>query len=328
MLARPVLNSQYSIAGRVLSVQTSDEWSSETVSWLVDGWNLHLIENTSTTPDAVIRISSGIAPPQIPAGLTKFDISDGGVCHTDATASYLDFHDSLVVMNASNDVNVWICEPLRLDPEVLARVLSQAFSAAWRRCGLFELHSGAVVPPQETDAMLIAGESGSGKSTITAKLAASGWSYLSDDTLLLTEDSSGIEVVALRQFFALTPTTVAALPITARSRVHGSGKERFAPHEFFPSQQIDSAKPRVVLFPVITCESDSQLRELTASETMSRLLKLCPWSCYDNVSAGNHLRVLGRLAQKVAGFDILAGTDLLRDSGRAADLAYQAYSRN
>jgi hypothetical protein len=322
------LSNQYAIAGRVLSVHTSDEWSAQTVSWLVDGWNLRPIENTSITPDAIIRISSGITPPQIPAGLTNFDISDGAVCHSDATTSYLDFHGSLVVINASNDVTVWICEPLRLDLEVLARILSQAFSAAWRRCGLFEFHSGGVVPPQERDALLIAGESGSGKSTITASLAVSGWSYLSDDTLLLKAGSSGVEVFALRQFFALTATTVAALPITTRPRVNGGEKERFAPHEFFPSQQIDSAKPRVVLFPVITGESDSQLRKLTASDTMSRLLKLCPWSCYDNVSAGDHLKVLGQLAQKVEGFDILAGTDLLQDSGRAADLAYQAYSRN
>lgn len=323
-----MLKRFYSIAGRVLSVHTFDPRSAQTVSKLVEGWNIRPVEESSASPDAVIRINSGMVPPKIPAGMTKFDISDGAVCHTGPTTSYLDFNGSLVAMNASNDVSVWLSEPLGLDPELLARVLSQAFSAAWRRCGLFEIHSGAVVPPKETDALLIAGASGSGKSTITAQLATSGWSYLSDDTLLLTENSADVEVVALRQFFALTPTTVATLPTVALPRVNGRKKERFAPRELFSSPQIDSAKPAIVLFPLITGESDSQLRRLTASETMSRLLKLCPWSCYDNVSAGNHLTVLGRLARKAAGFDILAGTDLLRDPKHVADLAYQAYARN
>lgn len=328
MLARPVLRRLYSIAGRVLSVDTVDEWSNLTVSRLFDGWNIRPLEDTTTPPDAIIRISSEIAPPQIPTGLTTFKISDGAVCHTTPTGSYLVFNKSLVAMGASNNVTVWIDEREQLDTELLSRILSQAFSAAWRRCGLFEFHSGGVVPPHETEALLIAGASGTGKSTITAQLAASGWSYLSDDTLLLREDESGVEAVALRQFFALTPTTVATLPTILRPRSGAPEKERFAPQDFFSAQQLESAKPAVLLFPVITGEPDSRLEKLTASETMSRLLKLCPWSCYDNVSAGNHLKVLGRLARKIAGFDILAGTDLLRDPPRTVDLAYQAYSRN
>lgn len=317
----------YSIAGRVLLVDTVDEWSTLTVSRLFDGWNIQPLENTTSPPDANIRISSEIAPPPIPIGLQTFKISDGAVCHTTAAGSYLDFNKSLVSMGASNNVTVWIDDPEQLDTELLSRILSQAFSAAWRRCGLFEFHSGGVVPPHETEALLIAGASGTGKSTITAQLAASGWSYLSDDTLLLRGDESGVEAVALRQFFALTPRTVATLP-TIRPRRGTHEKERFAPQEFFSAPQLESARPAVVLFPVITGEPDSRLEKLAASETMSRLLRLCPWSCYDNVSAVNHLKVLGRLARKVEGFDILAGTDLLRDPRHIVDLAYQAYSRH
>jgi len=58
------------------------------------------------------------------------------------------------------------------------------------------------------------------------------------------------------------------------------------------------------------------------------LLKFCPWACYDSNSAGAHLSLLGRLARETAGFDILGGTDLFRDSKFAADLVYEAYSRD
>jgi hypothetical protein len=326
--ARPALKRLYSIAGRVLSVDTFDEWSTVTVSRLVESWNIRPLPDTATTPDAILKISSENVPPQIPPDLTNFEISDGAICHWNSTASYLDFNKSLVAMGSANEVTVWIDQPQKLESALLARILSQAFSAAWRRCGLFEFHSGGVVPPNETAALLIAGASGTGKSTITAQLAASGWSYLSDDTLLLKEAALGVEAVALREFFALTPTTVSALPLIQRTRQGTSEKERFAPQELFSSQQLESAKPAVVLFPIITGEPDSRLERLAASATMSRLLKLCPWSCYDSVSAGNHLTVLGRLARKAAGFDILAGTDLLRDPQHTVDLAYRAFARN
>jgi hypothetical protein len=318
----------YSVAGRLLSIYTLDEWSTLAVSNHHAGCYVNQVENSASSPDAIISIIAGSAPPQIPPGLTTFDISDAVVCHTDRTTSYLDFDGSLVMMSASNEVSVWIDQPCDFSSPVVAQILSQAFSAALRRCNLFEFHSGAVVPPHETTALLFAGASGSGKSTLTAQLASSGWSYMSDDTLLLKESDDKVVAVALREFFALTATSMATLPATPTASIDLQAKGRFAPQDFFSAPQIASAVPSAVVFPRITGETHSQLRRLTASETMSRFLKLCPWSCYDNVSAGHHLALLGRLAQNVAGFDMLAGTDLLRDPSRSVELAHQAYARN
>ncbi len=286
------------------------------------------LENGHALADATLRISTGTALPDIPANLLQFDISDAGTCHTDQQTFYLEFDGSLIKIDSPADVTVWINHPQDLDSTTLSRVFSQAFSAALRRCGLFDLHSGAVVPPGETRALLVAGPSGSGKSTLTAKLAASGWSYLSDDTLLLRNDVSGVEVIGLREFFALTHTTLATLPAMRTTAPGDSRKERFTPQEFFSGQQIESAKPEVILFSTITREPVSRLQKLSQSETMSRLLKLCPWAVYDTISAGDHLTVLGRLARETVGFGILAGTDLLQDPQLASDLVYQAYSRN
>ena len=315
----------YSIAGRVLSIDTFDDWSTAAVSKLVDGWFVRPLE-TDHAPDATLKISCGSSPPEIPSDLSKFEISDAGTCHTDQTTFYLEFEGSLVRI-APSEVTVWIDRPQDLDATTLSRVLSQAFAASLRRCGLFELHSGAVVPPGESGALLIAGPSGSGKSTLTAKLAASGWTYLSDDMLLLRNNPDGIEAIPLRQFFALTPRTVETLPLMPRMPVDRR-KERFTPQDFFSGKQIESAKPSVILFSEITYQPVTRWEELTSAQTMMRLLRLCPWACYDPVSNRDHLTLLTRLARETSGFDILAGTDLLQDPHLAADLVHQAYSRN
>lgn len=328
MLPRPVLKRIYSIAGRVLSIHTFDDWSSAAVSKLVDGWFMRPLENGHGLADATLKITTGTVLPAIPTHLSKFSISEAGTCHTDQRTFYLEFEGSLIRTDSSSEVAVWITRPEDLDSTTLSRVLSQAFSATLRRCGLYDIHSGAVIPPDETGAVLIAGPSGSGKSTLTAKLAAAGWSYLTDDTLLLRNDAPGVEAIALRQFFALTPATVATLPDMRTTSLADSRKERFTPQEFFSGHQIEAAKPAGMLFSTITREPATRLVRLSQSEAMSRLLKLCPWACYDANSASDHLAVLGRLARETAGFDILAGTDMLQDPRLASDLIYQAYSRN
>jgi len=328
LLSRPALKKLYSIAGRVLSIHTFDDWSTAAVSKLVDGWSIRPLENGHGLADATLKISTGTVLPAIPADLSNFSISEAGTCHTDQKTFYLEFEGSLIRTDSSSEVAVWINRPEDLDSTTLSRVLSQAFSAVLRRCGLYDIHSAAVVPPDETGAVLIAGPSGSGKSTLTAKLAAAGWAYLTDDTLILRNDVAGVEAIALRQFFALTRATVAALPDMQTTPFLGSRKARFTPQEFFAGEQIEAAKPSVMLFPSITREQETRLVRLSQSEAMSRLLKLCPWACYDANSASDHLAVLGRLAQETAGFDILAGTDVLQDPRLASDLIYQAYSRN
>ena len=328
MLPRPVLKKSYSIAGRVLSFVTFDDWSASAVAALIDGWLVRPLENGQHVPDATLTITAGSDLPQIPANLPQFDISDAGTCYSDRKTFYLQFEGALVQIDGSSEVKLWVHRPEDLHPTMRSRVLSQAFSAALRRCGLFELHSGAVVPPGEADALLIAGQSGSGKSTLTAKLAAAGWSYLSDDTLLLRDAVTNIEAITLRQFFALTPATVATLPSMQVTPSPDRRKERFTPQDFFSGPQIESAKPTIIVFPKITGEPTTRLVKLSSSETMTRLLKFCPWACYDSNSAGAHLSLLGRLARETAGFDILGGTDLFRDSKFAADLVYEAYSRD
>jgi hypothetical protein len=325
LLARPALKAIYTIAGRRIFIEAHDDWSAEAVADLFNGWFLHPLPVNGEAPsDVTVEIRCGVQSPPIPKGLFEFEIPQDGVCYTDGWTLYLDFNGSRVVIGPglARDVHVWIKEQYDFGSKVLAQIISQAFSAVLRRCGLFEFHSAGLVPPGHDEAVLIAGGSGSGKSTLTLQLAACGWRFLSDDTLLLEKCDGGIELHALRKFFALTADTITAMrmPQLELALAVGTIKERVTPVDLFPQGQIERSKPGAIFFPAVTYAAESQVQKLTAAETMGRLLRLCPWAAYDKPTANEHLSVLGALARDNAAFDLLAGTDLLEDQTLAARL--------
>ncbi len=325
ILARPALKAVYTIAGRRILIEAHDAWSAKTVADLFNGWFLNsLAVNGAASPDVTVEMRCGILSPRIPEGLFEFEIPEGGVCYTDGSTLYLDFNGSRVVIGPglARDIHIWVKERYDFGSKVLAQIISQAFSAALRRCGLFEFHSAGLVPPGHDKAVLIAGGSGSGKSTLTLQLAACGWRFLSDDTLLLERRDHGIEVHALRKFFALTADTITAmrLPQLEPALAIGTLKERVTPLDLFPQGQIQHSKPGAIFFQRLSYLAESRVQKLTAAETMGRLLRLCPWAAYDKPTANKHLRVLGALARESAAFDLLAGTDLLEDQTLAAQL--------
>lgn len=325
LLARPALKAVYTIAGRRILIEAHDAWSAESVADLFSGWVLNpLAVNGSAPPDVTLEIRSDIPSPPIPDGLFEFEIPEGGVCYTDGSTLYLDFNGSRVVIGPglARHVHVWVKEQYNLGSKVLAQIISQAFSAALRRSGLFEFHSAGLVPPGHDKAVLIAGGSGTGKSTLTLQLAACGWRFLSDDTLLLEKRDQTIEVHALRKFFALTPDTITAvrLPQLEPALAAGIFKERVTPQDLFPECQIQRSRPGAIFFPTLSYEAESRVQKLTAAETMGRLLRLCPWAAYDKPTANEHLSVLSALARESTAFDLFAGTDLLEDQTRAAYL--------
>jgi len=60
-------------------------------------------------------------------------------------------------------------------------LMATPFGALIHQRGELPLHASAVIPPGGDRALVIAGDSGSGKSTIAATLAKRGWAVLNDD---------------------------------------------------------------------------------------------------------------------------------------------------
>lgn len=304
---RPASQSFYAVAGRLLFFESIDLRLGNLIERLCAGWQLTSVSFPERSPDIRISFFSGEAPPQIPRNLNQFEIAEGGQCYTANGYFYLALGNSLIHLEDGNPVKVkiWLDEvPETSDPS-LARVTSFAICAALRRYGMFELHGAGMVHPDSELGVLIIGPSGSGKSTLAVQLAMAGWPYLSDDELLLSLAGSEVEARGFRSFFAVSDT-------------NGAFKTCFEPDAVFTSQRRLQAIPGLLLF-IGLSEQKTELIKLTQAETMTRLLRACPWATYDTSIAGANLEVLSRLARQTSAFDLNAGRNLL-EPNYASDL--------
>ena len=297
---RPASQAFYSIAGRLLFTECDNPELRKLIVDLFTGWQLTPVSVPGRTPDIQINFSCGKVSQDILHDLDQFEIAEGGKCYTDASGLYLELGEAVVqlVNGSSVTVNVSFAELPRVGNPVLGRAASFAVCAALRRYGLFDMHSAGVVEPETGNGVLIIGPSGSGKSTLALQLVTSGWSYLSDDELLLSLAESVVEARGFRSFFAVSDSGTRL-------------KHCFEPEVVLGSKRIAEAAPRALLFTRLHRESRSELNRLTQTETMTRLLRACPWATYDKSIAGANLNLLSMLARQARGFDLSAGLDLL-----------------
>jgi hypothetical protein len=303
-----------------------DSWAAEVVHRLFAGWYLTPVETVSEDAKApVIVIRTTAVPPEIPRNWESFEIAGGGLCFTDGASSYIDIEGSIVAIGAPGQpaVEVWTNGRLELQSAALTRVVTYALSAALRRCGLFELHSGAVVNPQTGAGVLILGPSGSGKSTLTVHLATSGWPFLTDDVLALSDEGNAVHAWPLRRCFAVTAETFKAsnllrarAPLDYKS-AQPADKKQFTPHDVFEVAFRENCIPRTLFFPQVTRAERSQVSVLSRGETMARLIRMNPWSSYDRHTAVEHMAILTALVQQARAYSLSAGSDLLEPATAA-----------
>ena len=327
---RSAIGSVFEIAGRFLLFESNGADVPGLAEFLDAHYYTAVHPSACPAPDATIRWKLQDPPRQLDGAFQQFEISGGGLGSTDGRTCMFDFQNACVVAHGEQPRRLEVLMRRVLDLRTLddLQVVNYAISTALRRCGLFELHSGAVVNPQNQRGVLLAGSSGSGKSTLTLQLVASGWRYLTDDVLFLKPDGVAFKAYPLRRTFAVTQSTVEASGNRVRDVFAGNEwfegtKKSFTPHEIFPETFLPECEPRAVFFPTITEEDQSVVRPLTPSETMIQLIKLCPWSCYDPVTSADHLHALSSLARQCAGFVLLAGKDVLRDPARASELVLE-----
>ncbi len=326
--------SLYEVAGRCVSTAFADQATQKSITAFLDRWRVSLRRDLDqSVVEARLTFEIGELP-AVEAGFEEFDVGDGNIGYATDTAYRLVFSNrALIAADESDAVRIWLREPLGPDDSLLPQLIAHSLSAALRRCGVFELHSGAVLSPDSNAAVLICGPSGSGKSTLTLQLAAAGWSYLSDDAVLLSVQAGVVKASGVRWFFALTRQTVeeSGLP-----ELHGSleGKAysqqeiSLVPEDFFPAGSIAECRPNVLLFPMITGEPESLTCELTLADSMSRLIRMCPWSCYDRAVARGFLNVLARLVKQSQSYDLFAGFNLLGDAAFTSSFLTRTFASN
>ena len=320
----------YRVAGQSLVVEARDTWAANVIEKLFAGWYLTPDIEAKEEPSApAIVIRSGVTPPQIPQRWQQFEIAGGGTCYTDGKTSYIGIEGSIIAIGKPGlaAAEVWVNGSPEIYSPALTRVVTYALAAALRRRRLFELHSGALIDPDSRRGLLIIGPSGSGKSTLTVHLAAAGWSFLTDDVLLLSDEGDEIKAWPLRRSFAITSDTFAASSFLQRRasldymKAQRDDKKQFVPHGVFVSEFKESCIPGTLIFSQLSGDERSRIQSLSPGEAMARLIRMSPWSCYDRTTAASHLAVLSALVRQSRAYSLLAGKDLLDSDSAAALIA-------
>lgn len=315
---RPALTETYEIAGRLLFVDTPSATISAATDRVMSMLRLSRKgADITVLPDAVLTLSS--MKFTFPSEVEISAITEEAVYYQNDDSYFVRLGDSVISADLSAMVKASLAEDLDCQSLLFGRVLSHGLATALRRAGAFELHCAAVIEPETKTTVLIVGPSGSGKSTMALHLAACGWTFSTDDVVLLTAANESVEAHGLREFFAVTTDTILhsglseLAPLMEGKATDSALKVRLHPQDIFSSKMIEKCVPDVLVFPQQTGHSRSRVQPLKQSEVMKRLIRMCPGTAVDRPVAAQFLRVLELLTRQCRAFDLLAGTDLLRD---------------
>lgn len=266
-----------------------------------------------------IEIYNGthITPPNL-SGWTVEPVEDG-CCWTNGSELWLEIADShlRVTSTPAPRVQLWLGTSASARSEAaLTAVTSYALTALLRRCGCYTLHAAGLQEPTRGQGVLLVGDSGSGKSTLAVRLAQNGWRYMSDDLIALTQHRNAIQAWGLRRDFSLTAETLRACLQSADELSHE--KRWITPHRLFTGQGAANCQPTAIFFTKLS--QATSVTPLAPSEAMLKLIRQCPWLCYDPAVAQDYTQVLLRLTQQCQAYQLLAGRDLLECPNRAHEL--------
>ena len=181
----------------------------------------------------------------------------------------------------------------------------------------FALHAAALAR-DEQGALLVA-RSDSGKSTAALNLMREGWSYLSDDAVLLRRQGSSVRAHSFRSDFCVDPEAVDQFPELAGyawpPSLSDPTKWRVDPAKLYPGQFVPRCTPQVLVMPEIVDAAESTLEPMDPTVMLGHLanqsgLLLTP----EPEIASQHLNLLKQLVNQTASYRFLAGRDQLKDS--------------
>jgi hypothetical protein len=140
--------------------------------------------------------------------------------------------------------------------------------ALLQRNDVFRLHAAAVCLPLQSGGVVVAGDSGCGKTTLTLALMLRGFVAFTDDVALIEPDS--LSLLPFRRAFHVDSTTWKLLePLAGRPL---NVEESFAGY-FTPPQWAEQSAPvRVVLFPELQPQVRPQLTPLSPADAATLIL--------------------------------------------------------
>lgn len=172
--------------------------------------------------------------------------------------------------------------------------------------GRHVLHAAAVALKPDC-AVLLAGESGNGKSSTFAALLGAGCEGIADDVTVISEGPPGFSAWPLALGVSLAPAAVAfAGPIAAMDEILHDSKQLV-----FSQRWARTAVPLAGLVQMrLNPQLPSHLEALSPGEALLGLLPAAGGVLLDDGAAATRLAALGRMVQAMPCFRLRLGRDL------------------
>jgi len=319
----------YSVAGRILRLETSGELAHQLTDAFMQSCRFTRAEPGAGAAATAIHVHSDCDVPAVP-DVGCVQPLPPGRWRVTPTEHYFEVGGSLVRVRPDGHppIDLWIGKSREAcRRRSLLYLMGHAVHSALRRCALYTFHGAGLSLHDGSSGLVIAGASGSGKSTLALRLVQSGWRYLSDDSVLLFERADDVMAAGLRRPFAIGDGTTAALEWPELRAALGPHllddphKRWLYPDDLFPGQAAASMRPDAIVFPTRTGDSRTLLAEMRPADALARLVQSRFWAGgHDAADAHGYLRILGRLARQAHAYELMAGTDLVEQPGRASDV--------
>ena len=209
---------------------------------------------------------------------------------------------------------------LQRENELLRSFLLNVCILLVRRVGLHHAHAAALRDPRGRGWML-AGTSGSGKSTAAALLARHGWAVGTDDIAFLAEGSTprSTDLVCWREHLALHDDAAAAVGSNGGAALTARRKTGWFPEEL-GAEWLSRVTPHVLLFPSGAHGDVSTCTPIKGRDALARLMRWSPWVALEADLADEHLLRMSHLVSQARAFDVELGRDLLHSPDLLLDL--------
>ncbi|NQT84945.1 hypothetical protein HQ563_18165 [bacterium] len=303
-----MLCQRFDIGGNPVHLVTNDTLILQAVS----GWlNSFLCSKTEEGIKLCLLSGDGDSPIAIPEGVVHR-------CSEYLSEHFLykdfwliDFHGSgTMVVDREKEMALGFVQSDCLRERFwLYRSLVHPLFELLRRRGLYLAHSGAVSFGGR--GLLIPGESGKGKTTLTLYLVREGCGFLSDDRCLLRKTVSGFEALSFPEQVRVYPENVANLPEFQFLQDHkqkNKWKKSFDIRKLYPNCTVRKAELEAIVFPRWDSGGKSRLEAISPSEAMIEMLPLTLEAFFPD-TARAHFEFIGDLMEKIPSFRLYLGDD-------------------
>lgn len=224
-----------------------------------------------------------------------------------------DFLDvGVLVMDGSHGrADGYLIKPETLHPNLIEYLFHLASTELLRHQGLYTIHAAAL--EKHGRGILIAGNSGRGKTTSSLSLLRSGYRYLSDDHPLLQDAGTHVDVLPFPTKINVTRSTIELFPELADVSDHathaGSRKWSFHAEDLYPTPLGERCRATMMLFPHVVDADHSRLELLSKRQALELLLPQA-LLVFDPEVAARGFQVLAKLTRQVDCFRLHFGRDI------------------